>query len=429
MLNINNKPWDKLRSIDVRKYLDNPDSCENFFFEYKEDKESPQKLAKEISAFANTYGGYVFLGVDDDKNVLGCVEWTEQRIHVTIHDNLTPTPNFDVKRFVLKGKKIFVIKVEEGVIPPYMTNDGKMYERISSGSFPVSKSAKSQKVEITQSIKDLSALNQLYEKRKDQIRRIKDKIELPEIRIENSVHSKLFAYLDFGFSMVTTDISRTRDKFNKADLEKIGKYLRSFNSGFGISFIGDSYLFSFGTLVSKDIRGKHIPAENGYHNFMEVMYDGSVCGRILLTGEENDECIDVKVVFALMNEIYPTVYSMIFGEKFYKTFVHANQYEKLTVVKQFVPIYDMSVSDSLEVRERYKRYLPEHRKKYGNNIIIIGGRLPRNDYLIIDRRFFDKGNIKYNSENLYRELFYSSYKSLGYIDSPNDLKVDSEKNE
>ena len=89
----------------------------------------------------------------------------------------------------------------------------------------------------------------------------------------------------------------------------------------------------------------------------------------------------------------------------------------------------MSVSDSLEVRERYKRYLPEHRKKYGNNIIIIGGRLPRNDYLIIDRRFFDKGNIKYNSENLYRELFYSSYKSLGYIDSPNDLKVDSEKNE
>lgn len=96
-----------------------------------------------------------------------------------------------------------------------MTNDGKMYERISSGSFPVSKSAKSQKVERTQSIKDLSALNQLYEKRKDQIRRIKDKIELPEIRIENSVHSKLFAYLDFGFSMVTTDISRTRDKFNK----------------------------------------------------------------------------------------------------------------------------------------------------------------------------------------------------------------------
>ena len=72
-------------------------------------------MQKEISAFANTYGGYVFLGVDDDKNVLGCVEWTEQRIHVTIHDNLTPTPNFDVKRFVLKGKKIFVIKVEEGL--------------------------------------------------------------------------------------------------------------------------------------------------------------------------------------------------------------------------------------------------------------------------------------------------------------------------
>ena len=161
MVNINGKPWNKLRAVDIKKYLDNPDSCENFFFEYKEDEESTQKFAKEVSAFANTYGGYVLLGVDDDKHILGCTQWTEQRIHTTIHDSLTPTPNFDVKRFILEGKKVLIVKIEEGIMPPYMTNDGKIYERISSGSFPVSKKSKSEKIERTQSIKDLSALNLL----------------------------------------------------------------------------------------------------------------------------------------------------------------------------------------------------------------------------------------------------------------------------
>ncbi|MGN0576922.1 MAG: helix-turn-helix domain-containing protein [Ruminococcus sp.] len=42
-------------------------------------------LIKEVSAFANTYGGYNFLGVDDDKTISGCAEWTEQRTHNAIY--------------------------------------------------------------------------------------------------------------------------------------------------------------------------------------------------------------------------------------------------------------------------------------------------------------------------------------------------------
>ena len=91
-------------------------------------------------------------------------------------------------------------------------------------------------------------------------------------------------------------------------------------------------------------------------------------------------------------------------------------------MKQFVPIYDMSESDSQETRELFEQYLPAHRKKYGNNTVIIGGRLPRSDYLLIDRRYFDSAKIEYNTENLYRELFYSCYKSLGYIDKPTMAK-------
>ena len=51
---INNKPWSKLRSTDIQKFLSGTED-ENFFFEFKADEETPAKLVKEISAFANTY--------------------------------------------------------------------------------------------------------------------------------------------------------------------------------------------------------------------------------------------------------------------------------------------------------------------------------------------------------------------------------------
>ena len=49
MININNKPWDKLRSSDILKLLAGTDD-ETFFFEFKSDDEPPAKLIKEISA-------------------------------------------------------------------------------------------------------------------------------------------------------------------------------------------------------------------------------------------------------------------------------------------------------------------------------------------------------------------------------------------
>ena len=55
-----------------------------------------------------------------------------------------------------------------------------------------------------------------------------------------------------------------------------------------------------------------------------------------------------------MDNIYPKVYSMIFGDDFSELFIYAYQYEKFTVVKQFVPIYDMSESDSKETREMFE---------------------------------------------------------------------------
>ena len=160
MININDKNWDKLRVSDIEKLLENDDD-ETFFFEYKSDDVTPKKIVKEISAFSNTYGGYILLGVDDDKNISGCEKWDEQRIHNIIHNCITPIPSFDIKKFTTREKgNIYVIKIDEGIFPPYITNDGKIYERVSSGSFPINNSIK---------------LTQLYYKREDQFKKIENK--------------------------------------------------------------------------------------------------------------------------------------------------------------------------------------------------------------------------------------------------------------
>ena len=66
MININNRRWDKVTSRDIQKVLSMSED-ETFFYEFKSDDEEPGKLVKEISALANTYGGYILLGVNNDK--------------------------------------------------------------------------------------------------------------------------------------------------------------------------------------------------------------------------------------------------------------------------------------------------------------------------------------------------------------------------
>ena len=69
-------------------------------------------------------------------------------------------------------------------------------------------------------------------------------------------------------------------------------------------------------------------------------------------------------------------------------------------------------------RKLYSR----HCEKYGNTLLVAGNRLPANDYILIDRRWFNEIKEKYTQGSLIQELFYSEYTDLGYIDP---LTVDS----
>lgn len=65
MVNINGKEWNILVASDIQSVISEQDFDESFYFELKDDKVSNKKLMEEVSTFANTFGGYIFLGITD----------------------------------------------------------------------------------------------------------------------------------------------------------------------------------------------------------------------------------------------------------------------------------------------------------------------------------------------------------------------------
>lgn len=219
MININNKIWDKLRLKDIEKYLDTIDDDETFFIEFKEENIRNTQLTKEISAFANSFGGYILLGINDSKKIVGCSNiWTELKINTIICNGISPTPHFDIKKFDLKNsKKLYIIKVEEGTNPPYITNDGYIYHRVSSSS---------------DRVKDANTLNNLYLRNQNNIKKIEDKIYIQEI--SGTIPNNLCGYIDFGFSLTSKNIEKTKEKVRKADIEKISEKLKDYKQKYSI---------------------------------------------------------------------------------------------------------------------------------------------------------------------------------------------------
>ena len=92
----------------------------------------------------------------------------------------------------------------------------------------------------------------------------------------------------------------------------------------------------------------------------------------------------------------------------------AKKYEKLTVLKLFQP--KIAVTGESKYVEKFNKLFNDHIIKYGNNIIANNNRIPLNGFINIDKSLFDLNKVKFNNDNLYGQLFYTSYFLLGYID-------------
>ena len=398
MIKINNKSWNDLVSADIKDHLSEDDG-ETFFFEYKSDDESPKKLIKEVSAFANTYGGYIFLGVADDKTIEGCKKWDEQRIHITIHEQITPTPIFDVKTFDCEGKIVYIIKIEEGNMPPYITNKGQIYERVSSGSFPIINS---------------NDLIHLYNKRKDQIERIKNLIEPQAIGESGFFPQNVCGCYDLGFYMVLSEPSKFQDMFNSYDFSGISELIRKSGNNFSISQLATSCVISVGSLSAKNGAGKVMPLKAGINNFIEIFYNGSIRSRIMLISNE-DAYADISPILIIKN-IYKSIYSFIFKDDLQSKFISAQKYIKLTVFQQFTPMYIPSDGWSPKEIESINKHFESHKEKYGNNLMVESSRCPENGYFTLDRSTITSSHNGDYANDIIEALFENYYYDLGYID-------------
>lgn len=101
--------------------------------EYKREVDK-RKLAREMVAFANTSGGKIKIGVDDDGTVVGVRGITADTVSNIARDCCEPhlTPNPKVDREVYDGKEVVVVAVDPGLDPPYRTKSGMYYKRVGA---------------------------------------------------------------------------------------------------------------------------------------------------------------------------------------------------------------------------------------------------------------------------------------------------------
>ena len=399
MININNTIWMDLTAEDVEDSIVNEIIEESFFFEFKDDRVSPAKLAEEITALANTYGGYIIIGVSDDKVIEGCEEWNEIRIQTTIHDSISPIPLFDVKRFRIKEKTIYIIRIEEGPEPPYITNKGKILERVSSGSHQ---------------IKDSSRLAHLYAKGRENLDRIKTMIS---IKPASTRVSNIYGYIDIGFYFAAADKEVVINKSLDANIDEIPRSDFLHKKGPNLTRIGSSIFYTPGVLSSPQ---GVMPAHS--NNFLEVMVDGSARMRVILSNnDDKDSSVNMIYANTFLTQ-YRNIYNAIFGDIIAQQFIYAKKYEQLTALKQFNQTFyydaDM-IAAHPDWEEEGIRLIANKKKnqaKRGNDVVVTDDRIPKIGLMTIDNLKLKEWGLEGDNDSILEAMFHSNYVSMGYPD-------------
>ncbi|MBS4035073.1 MAG: putative DNA binding domain-containing protein [Ignavibacterium sp.] len=98
---------------------------ENIQCEFKRKFSTPDKIAREMIAFANTKGGYVIFGVDDDKEIIGVEseKETAELIKETALNMCEPSLDFQISFVEMEGKEIVVASIPESSNKPHRLQD------------------------------------------------------------------------------------------------------------------------------------------------------------------------------------------------------------------------------------------------------------------------------------------------------------------
>ncbi len=126
----------------LEKYLVQRESAH---LEFKSKIDNPYKIARTLTAFANTSGGTLLVGINDDRTVKGCSELEEMTklVHAAEHLVLPPI-DLRYRSVLWEGKrKVLIVEIDESVDKPHQALDEKgettVYVRANDQTTPVTK--------------------------------------------------------------------------------------------------------------------------------------------------------------------------------------------------------------------------------------------------------------------------------------------------
>jgi hypothetical protein len=141
------KSIDKLDKDDLGKLITQK-IVEGFYIEYKREFVKPEKIAQSVASFANTYGGWYFIGIVSDetdnsaKSLCGfdhtIYKDPTPQVMNPIRDHLSHMPLLDYRIVeISETHSVFVIYVPEGIETPYIHKNGRIYRRAADASDPI----------------------------------------------------------------------------------------------------------------------------------------------------------------------------------------------------------------------------------------------------------------------------------------------------
>jgi predicted HTH transcriptional regulator len=122
---------------------------ENQTVEFKRKFTEPEKIAKEMIAFANTHGGKLLFGIDDDKSVVGVESEKGEIEYIDLAAKFfcEPALNYTIDIMHIYRKDVIVVNIAESRRKPHRLiengkqdeDDSKVYIRVKDKSVQASK--------------------------------------------------------------------------------------------------------------------------------------------------------------------------------------------------------------------------------------------------------------------------------------------------
>lgn len=136
-----------MNAVDLLKLIEGGESLR---VEFKQRFSDYHKIAKEMIAFANTRGGYIIVGVDDDGSIYGVLseKGEAELLKETAANFCEPPIDYKFHYVELYSKEIVVCEIPESTNKPHRLqdyksdidiNDAHVFIRVNDKSVPASK--------------------------------------------------------------------------------------------------------------------------------------------------------------------------------------------------------------------------------------------------------------------------------------------------